>query len=176
MDDTITTKLQAQIFINRELERLNVIDLDGNPVRVPMDDDRALRRFCCGSTDVSKIMGTSSYDGPYDLYHSKLNDEVVDVSPQMKMGLLIEPVFRQLTQESLEYLGLDPSDEPRGGRHPDKPHGCIDWDGNDLLPAGHLYHGQSGQRVGPGNGRDPAPGHPDQRLLPRQVRGDAGPV
>ena len=95
----------------KEEETYSVINFGGETVRIPKDDDRALRRFCCGSTDVSKIMGTSSYAGPYDLYHSKLNDEIVDVSPQMKMGLLMEPVFRQLAQESLEYLGLDPSDE-----------------------------------------------------------------
>ncbi len=95
----------------KEEETYSVINFDGETVQIPKDDDRALRRFCCGSTDVSKIMGTSSYAGPYDLYHSKLNDEVVEVSAQMKMGLLMEPVFRQLAQESLEYLGLDPSDE-----------------------------------------------------------------
>jgi len=95
----------------KEEETYSVINFDGETVRIPKDDDRALRRFCCGSTDVSKIMGTSAYAGPYDLYYSKLNDEVVEVSPPMKMGLLMEPIFRQLAQESLEYLGLDPDDE-----------------------------------------------------------------
>lgn len=113
----------------KEEETYSVINFDGETVQIPKDDDRALRRFCCGSTDVSKIMGTSSYAGPYDLYHSKLNDEVVEVSAQMKMGLLMEPIFRQLAQESLEYLGLDPDDEV--------------IDGETYLQSGFMYSSRS---------------------------------
>ena len=88
-----------------------ITGLDGEQVQVHKDDDRQLRRLCCGSTDVPKIMGTSPYAGPYDLYYSKMNDEVIDVNPAMRMGLLMEPVMRQLAQESLGDLGLDPDDE-----------------------------------------------------------------
>ena len=88
-----------------------VVGLDGQNIWVRKDDDRQLRRLCCGSTCVSKIMGTNQYDGEYELYHTKINDEVLEVNSAMRMGLLMEPIFRQLTQEALADLGLDPDDE-----------------------------------------------------------------
>jgi len=88
-----------------------LVDLNGQSTWVKIDDDRQQRRLCCGSTDVSKIMGTNQYDGQYELYHTKINDEVLEVNSAMRMGLLMEPIFRQLTQESLGDLGLDPDDE-----------------------------------------------------------------
>ena len=87
-----------------------LVDLNGQSTWVKIDDDRQQRRLCCGSTDVSKIMGTNQYDGQYELYHTKINDEVLEVNSAMRMGLLMEPIFRQLTQESLGDLGLDPDE------------------------------------------------------------------
>ena len=93
-------------------ERINVLDFDGVTVSMhKTDNDRMLRRWCCGSTDVPKIMGTNPYSGPYDLYHHKMNNEVVRVNPAMKMGLWMEPIFRMMTQECLDDLGLDSNDK-----------------------------------------------------------------
>ena len=95
---------------------LDILDFESNPLTVDLSDDRAMRRWCCGSTDVPKIMGTCPYDGQYSLFHMKLNDEVVPMTPPMKMGILMEPVYRHLTQESLADLGLDPEDEVIEGK------------------------------------------------------------
>ena len=68
--------------------------------------------------------------------------------------------------------------EPRGGRHPDQSHRCIDQHGHDLLPARAplRWEVRRANRAGKRRRRDPTPGHLDQRVLPGQVRGDAGPV
>ena len=96
-------------------DRIPCFDFDGNRILVPEDDDRSLRRWCCGSTDVPKIMGTNPYSGPFDLFHHKLNNEVVRVNPAMTMGSRMEPIFREMTQESLGDLGLDPDDQVQEG-------------------------------------------------------------
>ncbi len=96
-------------------DRVPCFDFDGNRILVPEDDDRSLRRWCCGSTDVPKIMGTSPYSGPFDLFHHKLNNEVVRVNSAMTMGLRMEPIFREMAQESLGDLGLNPDDQVQEG-------------------------------------------------------------
>ena len=44
------------------------------------------------------------------------------------------------------------SDRPAGGRHPECSHRGFDRDGNDFLPAGHFYDGQSDERSRTGDG------------------------
>tara|TARA_R110000822_G_scaffold141244_1_gene279010 strand:- start:8821 stop:9735 length:915 start_codon:yes stop_codon:yes gene_type:complete len=62
------------------------------------------RRNCIGSSDIKSIVGTCSVRGPHNVHAAKTDENYKDkVTPNMEVGLVMEPALGELTRIKLAY-------------------------------------------------------------------------